>query len=77
MTDSCWCGCGRETRRGAFFVQGHDKIAEAALLALDHGDSVRTTTPRSRLRARPVGLQRSSRARRLDQVRPLRLSRQA
>ena len=40
MTDTCWCGCGRNTRRGSFFVQGHDKIAEAALLALDHGDSV-------------------------------------
>src|SRR6185437_4645189 len=40
MTDTCWCGCGRETSRGSFFVQGHDKIAEAALLALDHGDSV-------------------------------------
>ncbi len=40
MTDTCWCGCARDTRRGSFFVQGHDKIAEAALLALDHGDSV-------------------------------------
>lgn len=40
MTKTCWCGCQRETTRGAFFFQGHDKIAEAALNAIDHDDSV-------------------------------------
>jgi len=40
LTDTCWCGCQRETTRGAFWFQGHDKIAEAALNALDHRDSV-------------------------------------
>src|SRR5215831_17593329 len=54
LTDTCWCGCQRETSRGAFWVQGHDKIAEAALLALDHGDSVA-----QRLHERDFGPQRS------------------
>jgi len=40
LTRTCWCGCGRETTRGAFWFQGHDKIAEAALNAIDHQDSV-------------------------------------
>jgi hypothetical protein len=40
LTDRCWCGCQRETTRGAFWFQGHDKIAEAALNAIDHKDSV-------------------------------------
>lgn len=26
---TCWCGCRAEVRPGAFFQQGHDKIAEA------------------------------------------------
>jgi hypothetical protein len=40
LTDRCWCGCQRETTRGAFWFQGHDKIAEAALNAIEHRDSV-------------------------------------
>lgn len=40
LTDRCWCGCQRETTRGAFWFQGHDKIAEAALNAIVHRDSV-------------------------------------
>src|SRR6266508_1318649 len=39
-TGTCWCGCERETALGAFFVQGHDKIAEAAVLDLHFGGSV-------------------------------------
>jgi len=39
-TGTCWCGCGAETSLGAFFAQGHDKIAEAALLAVDYDGSV-------------------------------------
>ena len=40
LTSKCWCGCQRQTTRGAFWYQGHDKIAEAALNALEHEDSV-------------------------------------
>src|ERR1700722_8401379 len=40
LTDKCWCGCQRETSRGAFWFQGHDKIAEAALNVIRHRDSV-------------------------------------
>ncbi len=29
-TGTCWCGCGTETARGAFFAVNHDRIAEAA-----------------------------------------------
>lgn len=39
-TGSCWCGCGLTTSRGAYFRQGHDKIAEAAVLATRYGNSV-------------------------------------
>jgi hypothetical protein len=39
-TGECWCGCGKETSIGAFFVQGHDKLAEAALLAVEFDNSV-------------------------------------
>ncbi len=31
-TGSCWCGCGAETGRGSFFLPGHDKIAESAVI---------------------------------------------
>lgn len=39
-TGTCWCGCGKETAIGAFFAQGHDKIAEAALIAAEFNGSV-------------------------------------
>ncbi len=39
-TGKCWCGCEQDTGRGAFFVQGHDKRAEAALVAIDYHGSV-------------------------------------
>lgn len=39
-TGTCWCGCGAEVGLGSFFAQGHDKIAEAALLAARYGNSV-------------------------------------
>lgn len=37
-TGECWCGCGEETSRGAFFISGHDKRAEAAVTKLCYGD---------------------------------------
>ena len=39
-TGSCWCGCGEEVGIGAFFARGHDKVAEAALLAARYEGSV-------------------------------------
>lgn len=36
----CWCGCGREIGLGKFFAQGHDKISEAALMAVRYEASV-------------------------------------
>lgn len=39
-TGTCWCGCGAETGIGSFFARGHDKVAEAALLAVEYGGSV-------------------------------------
>lgn len=39
-TGTCWCGCGAETGRGSFFARGHDKVAEAALLAVRYDGSV-------------------------------------
>ncbi|MFI0900493.1 hypothetical protein [Streptomyces sp. NPDC020983] len=37
---TCWCGCRREVGLGKFFAQGHDKIAEAAYMAVHHEASV-------------------------------------
>lgn len=36
----CWCGCGAEVGRRAFFARGHDKVAEGALLAARYGGEV-------------------------------------
>ena len=36
----CWCGCGKEIGLGKFFAQGHDKVAEAALMAAEYDASV-------------------------------------
>ena len=36
-TGECWCGCGRETGLGSFFIQGHDKFAESAILTMKYG----------------------------------------
>ncbi|MEV7181672.1 hypothetical protein [Kitasatospora sp. NPDC093679] len=39
-TGTCWCGCRAVVGSGSFFAQGHDKIAEAALLAARYDNSV-------------------------------------
>jgi hypothetical protein len=39
-TGTCWCGCGSTTSIGSFFARGHDKVAEAALLAVRFDSSV-------------------------------------
>jgi len=36
-TGDCWCGCGASVGRGAFFVAGHDKRAEAAVVKVEYG----------------------------------------
>ena len=36
-TGECWCGCGADTKRGAFFASGHDKRAEAAVVKVIYG----------------------------------------
>ena len=36
-TGMCWCGCGQETPRGSFFLTGHDKRAEAAVILVEYG----------------------------------------
>lgn len=37
---TCWCGCGKPTTYGRRFAQGHDKLAEAAYMAVHHQASV-------------------------------------
>jgi len=36
-TGTCWCGCGKDTGRGSFFLAGHDKLAEAAVILIHYG----------------------------------------
>ena len=33
----CWCGCGESVSRGAFFLPGHDRRAEAAVVKVEYG----------------------------------------
>ena len=38
-TGVCWCGCGGQTKRlGSFFIQSHDRKAEAAVIRVEYGD---------------------------------------
>jgi hypothetical protein len=36
-TGVCWCGCEQSVSRGAFFVTGHDKRAESAVIKVEYG----------------------------------------
>jgi hypothetical protein len=36
-TGNCWCGCGGHTGRGSFFLPGHDRIAESAVIKAEYG----------------------------------------
>ena len=36
-TGECWCGCEGETTPGNFWVPGHDKFAESAVINLKYG----------------------------------------
>ncbi|MCL5962671.1 MAG: hypothetical protein M1358_25740 [Chloroflexi bacterium] len=37
LSGTCWCGCGRETGRGSFFLPGHDKAAGDAVILVEYG----------------------------------------
>ena len=32
------CGCGAETSIGSFFLPGHDKTAESAVISMEYGE---------------------------------------
>jgi hypothetical protein len=36
-TGECWCGCGESTSEGNFFLPGHDKVAESAVINIEYG----------------------------------------
>ena len=36
-TGDCWCGCGEDAARGSFFLPGHDKKAESAVILVEYG----------------------------------------
>ena len=36
-TGECWCGCGTDTAIGSFFLSGHDKTAESAVISVEYG----------------------------------------
>ena len=36
-TGDCWCGCGTATGIGSFFLPGHDKTAESAVISVEYG----------------------------------------
>ncbi len=36
-TGARWCGWGKETERESFFLAGHDKVAEPAVLLIEYG----------------------------------------
>lgn len=36
-TGVCYCGCEKEASRGAFFLPGHDKVAESAVVIVEYG----------------------------------------
>ena len=36
-TGACWCGCGDATERDSFFLPGHDKVAESAVIIVEYG----------------------------------------
>ena len=36
-TGKCWCGCEGEPKLGSFFLAGHDRVAESAVIKLEFG----------------------------------------
>jgi len=39
-TGKCFCGCGADVPRGSFFLSGHDRIAETAVVLVEYGSVV-------------------------------------
>ena len=39
-TGKCWCGCGADVPIGSFFLSGHDRRAESAVIAMKYGSVV-------------------------------------
>ena len=37
----CWCGCRAETTDRSFFLPGHDKRAESAVISVEYGSVAR------------------------------------
>ena len=37
LAGECWGGCGVETAIGSFFLPGHDKAVEAAVISVEYG----------------------------------------
>jgi len=36
----CWCGCGADAQIGKFFLSGHDRAAESAVIKVEYGGVV-------------------------------------
>ena len=36
-TGTCWCGCGQGATEGNFWIPGHDRFAESAVIKLRYG----------------------------------------
>ena len=36
-TGECWCGCQGEPKIGSFFLSGHDRAAESAVIKVEYG----------------------------------------
>ena len=43
-TGKCWCGCGEDVPRGSFFLSGHDRRAESAVITVEYGGVVEFLT---------------------------------
>jgi hypothetical protein len=39
-TGKCWCGCGADVPRGSFFLSGHDRRAESAVIEIEYTDVI-------------------------------------
>lgn len=37
LTGVCYCGCGEAAHGRSYFVQGHDRIAEAGVVVAEYG----------------------------------------
>jgi hypothetical protein len=40
----CWCGCGANAQIGKFFLSGHDRAAESAVIKVVYGGVIEFLT---------------------------------